>query len=163
VTRVTDRIDLPCTADCFVCGNENAHGLGLRFAIEGDTAVARLAFAPEQCGYRGIVHGGVLAAVLDETMGWAASYAKRTMCVAGELTVRYVKSVPVGVPVQVTGRLTEDKRRLCLCEGTIQDDAGTVYVKGSGTFVPLSPAESARIEAETLLYADGAAKLFSGA
>lgn len=155
------KIDLPYTEDCFVCGEKNAGGLGLKFSYEDGEAIARYTPAADKCGYRDLVHGGILSTLLDETMGWAPSYEKRQMCVAAELKIRFVLPVRAGTPLVVRGRFTEDKRLFWKCTGTIEGEDGTVYVRGQGTFVPISPEETRRIEEETLLYPDGTPPIFS--
>ena len=157
---MSESVPLPYTRDCFACGDQNPHGLGLRPTYEDGQAVARFTPPAEMCGYRGIVHGGILSTVLDEVMGWAPAYERRRMCMAAEITVRFVKPVPVGTPLVVTGKLAEDKRRLWICEGEIRDEAGTVYAKARGTYIVLSVEEGARIEAEILVYPPGVPRLF---
>src|SRR5437762_2553943 len=87
---------LPNFERCFVCGDKNAAGLAVRFQTDGERV--RTTFTPReaQMGYRGITHGGVLAALLDETMGWAPVLLYRRFCVSVEITVQYLKPVPIG-------------------------------------------------------------------
>ncbi len=58
---------------CFGCGRLNLHGLRLRFVQEGDGV--RAPFTPRLVdeGYGGVVHGGIVATLLDEAMAWACS------------------------------------------------------------------------------------------
>ena len=120
-------------------------------------------FTPSQhhCGYHAMVHGGILSTLLDEVMGWAPSYETRRMCVAAEITIRFVKPVPIGTPVIVAGKFVEDRKRLWRCEGTVKGQDGTLYVRGSGTYVPIPADDAARIEAEQLIYPAGMPKLFT--
>ena len=60
-------LQLPYTRDCFVCGAHNPHGLRLRFRREGDEVRADFTPQPQHAGFRGIVHGGVLATFFDIT------------------------------------------------------------------------------------------------
>ena len=153
-------LELPHTHECFVCGESNPAGLRVRFVWEHNRVVARITLSEERCGYRGIAHGGVLSALLDETMGWAPAFAMRRMAVTAEMTVRFIKSVPIGVPLVVTGRFTADKRFFWQCEGEICGEDGTLYVTGKGKYVPLSAERSASIDYETLLYPEGQERIF---
>ena len=64
----------PNSRHCFVCGIANPFGLGLRFYQTGLGEVAAEVTVPEHFqGYPGIVHGGVVAAMLDEIAGRAHS------------------------------------------------------------------------------------------
>lgn len=85
---------------CFVCSGTNSHGLQVSFRraagrAEGETVVGE-AFQ----GYAGVVHGGVVSALLDEAM----FYALESVGFHGatvELTVRYRRPTPIGQPVRV--------------------------------------------------------------
>lgn len=154
-------IQLPYTRECFVCGEDNTRGMHVRFEAHADEIVARIKPPAEACGYRTIVHGGIQSTLLDETMGWAPALAKKRMCVAAELTVRFLARVPVGTTLTVRGRFVEDKRLFWKCEGNLEDDAGTIYATSRGTYVPLSREESEEIERETLIYPEGTSRIFS--
>ena len=90
---INGRVFLPTSSGCFVCGEENPAGLRTRFYVENGAVQASLMPAEHHCGYRNVVHGGVVAAILDECMGWAAARASARMCVTAELNVRYVRNV----------------------------------------------------------------------
>ncbi len=156
-----DRVELPYTRDCFVCGQDNPKGLRARFAHEQDRVVCRLTPHPEACGFRTVIHGGILSSLLDEAMGWAPAYARRRMCVTGEMSFRFPRPVKVGMPLVVVGRFAEDKKLFWRCEGTIEDDQGQVYVRSKAVYVPMTAEQSALIERETLVYPPGTPKLFS--
>lgn len=98
---------------CFVCGPDNPTGLGARFEIDRDRgrAVCRLTVGPQFQGWDGIVHGGVIAALLDE----AAIYACRAFgeqFVTAEINVKYSKPVPVDTELEVCAEVVERRRKL---------------------------------------------------
>ncbi len=93
-------------------------------------------------GYRGITHGGILASLLDETMGWAPSLANRRFCVTLELRVQYVKPVPLHTEVAVRGWVTGAERRIWEAEGEITDAGGAVFVRGSGRYLPVTEEQT---------------------
>ena len=107
-------MELPHTAGCLVCGRENPHGLKLALHVDDATGVVRVAFTPrpEHTGFEGVVHGGVLATVLDEAMVWAAIWAGRRLCLAAELTVRFRRVAQVGEPLEAVARVTDARARL---------------------------------------------------
>ncbi len=130
---------LPSYARCFCCGAENDCGLRLSFYAAGDRAWTQWTPEERHGGYRGIVHGGVLAAVLDETMGWGVYLGSKLMVMTAELTVRYVRSVPVGEPLIVQGWMTQNQRdRLVHGAAEIADVDGQVCMKAKGRFMPLT-------------------------
>ena len=141
-----DREYLPHSSGCFLCGEENPSGVRTRFFVEGAEVRGQVALPRHMNGYRDVAHGGVLAALLDETMGWAATvFGKRhPMYVTAELTVKYVAPVPVGEKIEVHSRLIEDAGRLAYCEGEILH-AGRACVRARGKFAPMSPEGTAEV------------------
>ncbi len=134
-----DREFLPHSSGCFLCGEENPSGVRTRFFVEGGEVRGRVALPRHMNGYRDVAHGGVLAALLDETMGWAATVFGKShpMYVTGELTVKYLAPVPVGEAIEVRSRLVEDAGRLAYCEGEILH-GGKACVRARGKFAPMS-------------------------
>src|SRR4051812_46471068 len=132
-------IELPHTAGCLVCGRQNPHGLKLDLHVEPESGVVRMGFVPrvEHIGFVGIIHGGVLATVLDEAMVWAATWAGRRFCVAGEMTVRFRESATVGQALRVEARVESARPRLIQASGRIHNDAGGVICTATGKYVPL--------------------------
>src|ERR1700730_137270 len=136
------RRQLPNSAGCYVCGSENPRGLGVRFEVEAGVVTTRFVAHPDHCGYNDRVHGGVMAALLDEVMGWAPSVLKRRFCVAAEIVIRYLKPLPIGHAVTVRGEMTADRGRLWEARGEIMDDAGTIYARATGKYPPLSEEQT---------------------
>ena len=102
----------PNSRHCFVCGVENPIGLHLKFYETAPGEVtADLNLPNIYQGYPGIVHGGIIAAMLDEAAGRAHMgpvEAPRFMFTA-KLDVRYRKNVPVGQPLRLVGKAGPDK------------------------------------------------------
>ncbi|OGD17866.1 MAG: hypothetical protein A2V76_01670 [Candidatus Aminicenantes bacterium RBG_16_63_14] len=118
---------------CFVCGEKNPAGLKLRIRVDakrGESA-ADVTFPEHFQGWAKIVHGGLLATVLDEAMIYAAG-AKGLKCVTGEMTVRYVKPASTGIAYALRGRFLEDKGRIVLAESSLLDSEGQEVAKALG-------------------------------
>jgi len=64
--------ELPHTHSCFVCGEANPLGLKLRFESDGQIVRTRFTPCPDHMGFKDVIHGGLLATVLDEIMVWFA-------------------------------------------------------------------------------------------
>jgi acyl-coenzyme A thioesterase PaaI-like protein len=131
------KLELPYTRDCFVCGAHNPHGLHLRFRREGDEVHADFTPQPQHAGFRGIVHGGILSTVLDETMFWAAASTKKRFCLAAELNVRFISKVSVGQRLVCVARLKTDRGRLWESEAELRDEAGNVCVRATCKQIPM--------------------------
>jgi uncharacterized protein (TIGR00369 family) len=132
---------LPWSDTCFVCGESNSRGLGVRFKQVGDAVVVETVVDQEFEGYPGRVHGGVISALLDETIGWACSAATHRLFLTAELTVRFKRPVPGGEPIVVTGRLVERTGRIAVGRGRIEDGSGRLLAMARGRFVLLGEDE----------------------
>jgi acyl-coenzyme A thioesterase PaaI-like protein len=127
---------------CFVCGQRNPYGLHLVFGKEGDTIVADFQPREEHQGFPGIIHGGIVAALLDETLGRTSLLSNQPeWTMTGRLEVRYRRYVPYGPLLRVRARLDGERRRLMLASGmlTLADDESTVLAEAKGSFMTLSP------------------------
>jgi len=144
--NLEDREYLPHSSGCFLCGDENTCGVRTRFFVEGDTVRARLCLPRHVNGYLNTAHGGVLAGLLDETMGWAATVfgKKHPFYVTGELTIKYIAPVPVEEEIEIICRLVKDAGRIAFSEGELLYQ-GQVCLKAKGKFIPLSDADTARV------------------
>lgn len=131
---------LPWTRSCFVCGQDNPHGLKLRSRVEGDRVVLTHVARESDLGYRHLVHGGISMTLLDEVMTWAAILTFRQACVAAELTVRLKQPVAVGQSLRVEGWIAGGKSRIVLSEGRLLDDRQTVLATATGKYVPMPGA-----------------------
>ncbi len=121
--------------NCFCCGVDNEKGLKLKFDTETeDTAVTTLKVPEYFTGWANLTHGGLISMLLDETMAQAC-IAKGLKGVTAELTVRFIKPLPVGTEITVTGKLKELKKRLASTEGQIKDSNGTLYAEGRARFI----------------------------
>ena len=137
---------LPHSSGCFLCGDENPCGVRTRFFVEGGEVCSRITLPRHVNGYKNVAHGGVLAALLDESMGWAATVfgASRRMYLTGELTVKYLAPVPVGEPIEIRSRLLEDAGRIAYSEGELICGE-KVCVRARGKFLPMSREATAEV------------------
>ncbi len=129
---------LPWTKTCFVCGEDNPHGLKGHSCVEGDRVVLVHLTRAADLGYRHLVHGGISMTVLDEVMTWAAILTLRRACVAAELTVRLQQPIQVGQAIRVEGWISKGRTRLVETEGRIVDEKQKVLATAFGKYVPMS-------------------------
>ena len=138
------------TKMCFVCGLKNSFGLHASFfEIEDNQLVAIFTPCQEHQGYPGRMHGGIAAAILDETIGRAiSSQYDEIWGISVEIKVRYKKPVPLDKELRVVGRITKDSRRLFEGTGEILLPNGDVAVEGYGKYIKLSLDEIADFDFE---------------
>jgi uncharacterized protein (TIGR00369 family) len=134
-------LELPHTRGCMVCGRDNATGLKLALFVDPANGVVRVTYTPRapHIGFEGVVHGGVLATVIDEAMVWAATWAGKRFCLCGEMTVRYRAPAAVGRALVVEARVESARPRLVQTAAEIRDAGGEVIASASGKYVPLPP------------------------
>jgi uncharacterized protein (TIGR00369 family) len=119
---------------CFVCGPDNPEGLHAVFECAEGKASARYFARNEHQGYAGISHGGILAALLDEAMVYAAATLGRWVATA-EMTVRYTKPAPTGEWLQVRAEVTQHRRKLVEATAEISSEDGTVLASATGKLI----------------------------
>jgi len=108
---------------CFVCGADNPRGLCLDI-VETEDGVTTVFDPPVWTqGYQGIVHGGIIAALLDEMAVWAA-HKKGCKAATAEISVRYKKSMRVGEKYRLCGRVTTLKKNLAIADAEAWDPRG---------------------------------------
>jgi acyl-coenzyme A thioesterase PaaI-like protein len=123
---------------CFGCGPAHPRGLRVRCFTTDEGVASPIIIAAEHAGPPGAAHGGIVAAYLDEILGAAGVRATGRISVTGELTVRYVKPVPVAVPLLGRGRLVADHHRYIDLEGSLAVfETGIVVATARGRFFPL--------------------------
>jgi len=126
---------------CFGCGGANSRGMQLSF--DQDEAArrirGRLRVGAEFQGGLGFVHGGIIATLLDEVMGKANRF-RGVRAVTAELTIEYLKPVPVDEELLVEGWEIERNGRNLYHVGEIRDASGVLLARGRGRFVEVDPA-----------------------
>ena len=134
-------LELPHTPNCLVCGRSNPHGLHLSLHVDPATGVVTTTFTPtpDHIGFEGIIHGGILATVLDEAMVWAATWSGKRFCVCGELVTRFKQSATVGQPITVTASIDQARKKLITTLGEVRRTSdNALLATATGKYVPLS-------------------------
>lgn len=125
---------------CFVCGLSNAIGLRTAFyELEGGELLAVFEPADGHQSYPGRLHGGVAAAVLDETIGRAILSRSHgeVWGVTVEFSMRLRKPIPLGGKLRVIGRIDKDSPRFFEGSGEILLPDGGIAVEGKGRYIKM--------------------------
>jgi uncharacterized protein (TIGR00369 family) len=124
---------------CFGCGLKNPSGLRLRFfTAEDSSIVCHPRLARRFAGPPGHAHGGIIATLLDEAMS-KANRARGVVAMTRQLSVDYLRPVPLGAPLTLTARHVSAHGRRHQCEAQITDAAGHVLATGTAVFVAVDP------------------------
>jgi acyl-coenzyme A thioesterase PaaI-like protein len=119
---------------CFACGPDNE--TGLRMTFEYGDGTARSIVAPGRAfgGWSDIMHGGIVATLLDEAMAHAA-IAAGERAVTARIEVRFRKAVPTDKPLVVEGKIQSRRGRVLEMESTLCGEDGTLFAEGKARFV----------------------------
>lgn len=119
---------------CFVCSPQHLGGLGLRFASQADGSVsAEFPCESTYEGYAGMVHGGIVSALLDGAMT-NCLFALGHVAVTADLHVRFRHPVYTGQKAVVRAMLTRDASPLFVLEAQVMQ-AGQVKATAVGKFM----------------------------
>lgn len=126
---------------CFGCGEANPRGMRLRF--ERDDAARRIhgkfRIGAEYQGGPGMLHGGIIALILDEAMGKVSRFSDlRT--VTAELKIEYKKPIRVEEEISVIAFEESRRGRALEIAGEIRRSNGELLATGRGKFVAIDPA-----------------------
>ncbi len=131
---------------CFACGELNVHGLQLVLHADGEMCWTELTLRPEFQGWEGIAHGGIVATILDEVMGWALAAADAWGFTA-RMSIDYKRPVPVGTRIRGEGRLVERRKRLLTMTARLLDaDTGVVLATADALYMAAPAAMLAELK-----------------
>ena len=122
----------PSSRMCFVCGRQNPVGLKLNFYEDHSTGQVQAEFTVPDVyqGYPGVVHGGIVATVLDEISGRAvmlnASSEDEEFMATLELRIRYRRPTPTETPLTAVGWVVRRSGVGARVAGEIRLPDGTV-------------------------------------
>ena len=150
----------PNSRHCFACGMANPYGLHLRFFETGPGEVTSDYIVPDHFqGYPGVVHGGIVAAMLDEVTGRALmdGDSPRFMFTA-RLEIKYRKNVPVGQPLRLVGQAGKLRDKAATSVGRIFGPDGELLAEAEALLVNVPQDIVSKVDLERLgwkIYEDG--------
>ena len=101
-------IKQPNSKMCFICGLENPIGLHLHIYETEPGTVESTYLAPDHFqGYPGVLHGGIVAAIVDEIAGrslMGSDPMNPRFMFTAKMEVKYRKNVPVGKELKIMGK-----------------------------------------------------------
>lgn len=147
--KVTDK--QPNSKMCFVCGLENDFGLKSRF-YELDSNEIMAVFMPsdKHQSYPGRLHGGIAAAILDETIGRAVLKHKSSdfWGVTVDFSMKFRKPVPLDGEIRVIARVTKENKRTFEGTGEIILSDNAVAVEGNGRYLKMDLSRITELDFE---------------
>jgi uncharacterized protein (TIGR00369 family) len=125
---------------CFACGPDNPDGMHLEFTLDEErkTFVCHFTLGKRYTGPPGHCHGGIIATILDDAMG-KVNKLREVVAVTKEMTVEYVRPVPLEKPLRVEGREVSVHGRQHINMAEIFNEAGEVLARSKGIFIAIDP------------------------
>lgn len=119
--------------DSIVSGRTNPMGIGLNVRRRGDSAVATTTLGPAFEGAPGRAHGGVIAAILDEAMGFVLPMIGEIAYTAN-LSIDYIAPAPINTEIIITAALRDraDRKLWIEATGRAADD---IFVRAEALFL----------------------------
>ncbi len=126
--------------NCFVCGMNNPNGMRLKFHLdeERQTFVCKFRLSKRYTGPPGHCHGGIIASILDDAMG-KVNKLHHVVALTKEMTVEYLKPVPLHKPLHVEGREVSVNGRVHVNTAEILNEKKEVLARSKGTFIAIDP------------------------
>src|SRR6266700_7032104 len=125
---------------CFACGMNNPDGMRLKFVFDEarDRFVCRFLLSKRYTGPPGQAHGGIIATILDEAMG-KVNKLRQVVALTSEITVNYLKPVPLKQPLRVESREVKVTGRKHINMAQILNEKGEVLASSQGLFIAINP------------------------
>ena len=132
----------PNSDHCFICGRKNPHGLYMTFYDNGaNEVISEYTVSDNYQSYPGIVHGGIIASMLDEAVGRVAMIGDHHhFMMTVRLEVKYRRPVPTETPIRIIGRIVKLDGRRGKAVGEIILPDGTVAAQSAMTLADMPAA-----------------------
>ena len=143
--RALDNASWGFPSSCFVCDPSNPRGLGIAFRhdTERDLVWADLNFGADLSGAPRYAHGGVVLAVLDEAMAWAAIAVAGRFAVVQHTATTFDRAVRLETPHRVEALVVGHDERTVTTRAHVADDRGRVCARAHARLAVLSDATAA--------------------
>lgn len=123
--------------DCFVSGPHNPLGIGMEVVVDGEEVSAEVTLRAGHEGAPERAHGGIVAAVFDDVLGYLMS-THSIPAFTGELTVQYLRPTPIGRRLDFRSRIVQRRGRKVFTEATAADGDDLV-ARATGLFIEVAP------------------------
>lgn len=142
----------PNSDNCFVCGRRNPRGLYMVFYDDGENEVfSEYTVGEDYQGYPGIVHGGVVASMLDEVVARVAMIGDpHHFMLSVKLQVKYRHAVPTSTPLKVVGRIVKLRGRLGRAVGQVLLPDGQVAAEAEMTLADVPDDITSGVDMDAL-------------
>jgi uncharacterized protein (TIGR00369 family) len=118
----------------------------MRFESDGKIVRAKFSPRPEHIGFKGVVHGGLIATVLDEIMVWACAVQTKRFAFCAEMNVRFLNPMSPGSEVILSAELMVNRKgRIFEAKGSARTSAGLLLAEATGKYLPIKDRDAAEM------------------
>ncbi len=121
---------------CIVCGVKSDASLKTKFYELENNLIVGISIPQDiHQSYPNRMHGGMISALLDETLGRAVQIGgKDVWAVTGELTTKYRKPVELNKPIKCVAKIIRENLRFYIAQGFIENEQGELLAEAKGTY-----------------------------
>ncbi len=122
---------------CIICGKKNSGGLNIKYTLSQDGIIeARWTPSIKHEGFKGIIHGGILSAVIDEAMSKAIIF-RQIEALTVDLNVRFHNYAVCGEKLNIKAWIIKKHKRKILTEGILLKEKGDKILHAMATFLTI--------------------------
>ncbi|MFA5519493.1 MAG: PaaI family thioesterase [Spirochaetota bacterium] len=121
---------------CFGCGVDNEVGLKLKLEFDDDTKTAYGEYTAHELleGIPNIIHSGIVASILDETMITVNKYLE-IMAITSEITIRYLQPAFINEKLHIRGWFVKKSKRIIENRAEIENEMGKIVARAKGKYI----------------------------
>jgi len=129
---------------CFGCSPENPLGLAMEFFNDGEEIVSRWQPNPLFAGFKGVLHGGIQAALHDEIASWVVFVILKTAGYTTDLQVQYLNPVYIEKgDLTLRSRVDRMEKNKAFMHTTLEDGSGKLCSQSEAVYFTV-PAHIAK-------------------
>ena len=122
---------------CMVCGSANPIGLKLHFRVEGGALVTEWVAEKRFQGYADVLHGGIIATILDETMVNLPWKRDGIPVISAEMNVRFIQPAKIGDHLIFQSQAGDASKRLISATSICKTASGTLIAEATAKCVKI--------------------------
>jgi len=130
---------------CFGCSTVNNYSLRLRFYLSENRCYTKCSIPDHFCGIDGVVHGGMIALLLDEVSQWTMIALIGKMGLTREISVRYLKPVPTNTEIVVEAKIETQDEKDTVLHSSVRSKDNELLAEGDSRWTMADPSIIAKI------------------
>ncbi len=120
---------------CFGCSTTNPHSLRLRFWHSEKGCFTRCTIPDYLCGLDGLVHGGILALIMDDVAQWTNIARLGLLGMTRSISVQYHTPVRTGTEITVESQIIGREEKTAVQRSTVHSADGTLVAESTSEWI----------------------------